>query len=185
MMTLPDEIRLRILARLIAVIGGSDEPVPLSGLEAMTEGRNWQSPAGQSLAGAVFRSDKDQDRILAFREFGRKSAPLPAVTLKSGQRCLWDRRFTVANDTQPATELSVRALGPDGAALVKAVLKQAGQSVPAPVPAALYTIPSFWDGGRLAAVPLLKYFDPAAPPCRVECVFSALTARETGFRQHP
>ena len=177
MLTLPEEIRLRLLARLVAAIGGSEAPVPMSGLEAMTEGRNWKSPAGHSLAGAVFSCSKDQDRILAVREYGRKGAPLPVIDLKSGQRRCWDHRFTVVNDTRPARDLRVRALGAEGAALVKAAFKFGGRNTPFHPPAALYTIPSFWDGERLAAVPLLNYFDPGTPPARVESMFFSLTAR--------
>ena len=77
MLSLPEEIRLRILTRLIASIGGGEKPVSLSGLEAMTEGNGWKSPAGHSLAGAVFSAGKKPDSILVVRESGRRSKPLP------------------------------------------------------------------------------------------------------------
>ncbi len=185
LMGLPEEIRLRILGRLIGAIGGADEPVSTSGLEAMTEARGWKSPAGHSLAGAVFSCGKDQDRILAVREFGRKGAPLPVLDLKSGQKCLWDHRFTVANDTEPAKILRVCALGVEGAAVLKAANRPAGKGLPVHPLAALYTIPSFWDGERLAAVPLLNYFETGTLPARVESVFSALPARNFSLGRKP
>ncbi len=159
MLTLPEEIRLRILGRLIAAIGGGDEPVSMSGLEAMTEGIGWKPPVGHTLAGTVFGQGRAPDAILVTREFGRKHHPLPSLDLKSGQTQEWDHRFTVVNRSEPSRDFRVCALGAEGIAILKAVQLEADRDLMShPLPA-LRTIPSFWDRDRLAAVPLLNYFE--------------------------
>lgn len=173
MLSLPEEIRLRIITRLVASIGGGEDPVSLGGLEAMTECNGWKSPAGHSLAGAVFSGGKTPDTILIAREFGRRSQRLPTLDLKSGQRCEWDRRFMVVNASHPARDFRVCALGNEGIAAVNAAFKKVGRTLPAHPLAAVHAIPSFWDGERLAAVPLLNYFESGSVPPKVESTFSA------------
>lgn len=172
-LSLPEEIRLRILTRLIASIGGGEDPVTLSGLEAMTACIGWKSPAGHSLAGAVFSDGKKPDTILVVREFGRRSQPLPTLDLKSGLRREWDRRFIVVNASQPARDFRVCALGAEGVAAVKAACMRDGRTLPPHPLAALYAIPSFWDADRLAAVPLLNYFECSSSSRQLESTFSA------------
>ncbi len=159
MLTLPEEIRLRILGRLIATIGGGDEPVSMSGLEAMTEGIGWKPPVGHTLAGTVFGQGRAKGAILVTREFGRKHHPLPSLDLKSGQTQEWDHRFTVVNRSEPARDFRVCALGTEGIASLKAVQVEANRDLMTHPLLALRTIPSFWDRDRLAAVPLLNYFE--------------------------
>ena len=172
MLSLPEEIRLRILTRLIASVGGGEDPVSLSGLEAMTEGNGWNSPAGHSLAGVVFSAGTTPDTIVAVRESGRRAQPLPTLDLKSGQRREWDRRFIVVNASHPARDFRVCALGAEGIAAVKAACKKVGINLPAHPQAALSVIPSFWDGERLAAVPLLNYFESGSVPSQFESTLS-------------
>ncbi len=172
-LSLPEEIRLRILTRLIASLGRGEVPVSLSGLEAMTEGNGWKSPAGHSLAGAVFSAGKKPDTILIVRETGRRSQPLPTLDLKSGQRRVWDRRFMVVNAALPARDFRVCALGAEGVAAVKAALKREGRMLPPHPLTAMYAVPCFRDGERLAAVPLLNYFESGSLPHEVESSFSA------------
>ncbi len=165
---LPAEIRLRILSRVVTAIGGALSPVSLSGLEAMTEGIDWTSPAGRTLGGAVFSAGEKPDWIVVTREYGRKTCPLPTLGLKSGHMADWDNRFTLINSIDLGRDFRVSALGREGLAALKAALSHGGASLPAHPAAALMTIPSFWDGEKLAAVPLLNYFADGMDPIKLQ-----------------
>ena len=182
---LPEEIRLRILARLICAIGGSEETVPMSGLEAMTEGAGWKSPVGHTLAGAVLSAGHEPGCVVIAREYGRRIHPLPGLDLSSGQKRVWDRRFTVVNASAQARDFRVCALGAEGIAIVKAAFMKDDRPLPGQPLAALHTIPSFWEGERLAAVPLLNHFETGTQPGAVESYFSALPAPHSDRANKP
>lgn len=152
LLTLPEEIRLKILARTIAAVGGAEAPVSLGSLEAMTEGEAWQRPVGRTLSGAVMSAGSGPNEVLITREIGR--SPLQVLTLQPGETADLDRRFTVSAATTASHSISIRALGDDGLAHLKAE----GVVTRTPHPSlALRSIPAFWDNGRLVAVPLLNY----------------------------
>ena len=164
---LPEEIRLKILSRTIASIGASAEPVPLSRLEAMTEGAQWQRPIGRTLGGAVFSPGKEPDGIIITREYGRR--PLPVMDLKPGQMVEWDQRYTVLVSSDLDVRLRVCALGAQGLS----ALKREGFARPQHPARALRTIPAFWEGERLAAVPLLDYSVPGLDLSKLWCRFTS------------
>lgn len=147
----PEEIRLRALKRVIAVVGGSPEPVPLDGLEAMTEGKAWVLPIGCTLARVVF-GKSGRGRLLVTREYGREL--LPVIDLEPGGEAIWDGRFRVVIGAQGRVErLQVGALGPVGLAMVE----REGGRRPAVATRALWSLPAFSIAGELVAVPSLGF----------------------------
>ena len=145
----PEEIALRVVGRCIAAAGGTGEPVPLSGLEAVVAGvLRDGSEAVWTLARARIAADGCRVRIA--REPGR--TPLPVVTVNAGDSLVWDGRFRVLVDAGVDRSLEVRALGKDGLG----ELKRAGR--PSKGTPVLLLVPSLWSGDRLLAVPAAGYW---------------------------
>jgi tRNA(Ile)-lysidine synthase len=108
----PSEIRLRILARMITALRGDATPVSLGQLEALTEGRNWASLAGQTLHHCAFLASENNSLII-IQELGRAqhSPPLP----RPGAPHRWGP-FWVTLTSQPEPGAIICPLGKDGLA---------------------------------------------------------------------
>jgi tRNA(Ile)-lysidine synthase len=147
----PAEIAVRVLTWTVAAAGGSEEPVPLAGIEAMAEALR-AGPATGAWTLARAKIAVTPESILLEREPGRE--PVPALTLQPGARALWDGRFLVEASPRLTSPVEVRALGQDG-------VREARKSV-APPPGVsatvLRTVPGFWRGERLIAAPSLAFF---------------------------
>ncbi|MEQ1715790.1 MAG: tRNA lysidine(34) synthetase TilS [Hyphomicrobium sp.] len=181
LMGLPEEVRLRVLARVIEALGGASRPLSLASLEAMTEGLQWRMPSGRTLGGMVFSGGSvstvpgtcspgvpgalSSDRVVITREFGRRQAPLPEVSLAPGEMMIWDNRFTLASDAANEGSYTVRALGNDGLVRLKAL---GLDPLPHPV-RAMRSIPALWQGQHLAAVPLLGHFGDGPEAVKISC----------------
>ncbi len=147
------EVALRVLERTIVAAGGSDEPVPLSSLETITEAllagetlaRKW------TLARAMIASDGET--VVIEREPGRAS--LPHITLAPGEQARWDGRFRVKAEAElRAGPVEVRPLGE--AALAE--LRRQGALATRVRAGAAALAPAFWRGQALLAVPPLGYW---------------------------
>jgi tRNA(Ile)-lysidine synthase len=149
-----DELRLRLLARLVSSFGGQEEVARLAKLEALVDRLAQPGFEGATLGGCIiFRRG---DKICVLREPGR--AALPELALAPGHFATWDRRFRVWAAPEGLHPLIVRALGADCFAQLRKQL-DAGQELP-PARAAA-TLPAFWQGEELFAVPQL--FQPPHP----------------------
>jgi tRNA(Ile)-lysidine synthase len=87
--------------------------------------------------------------IVVHREPGR--CALPKIALAPGNSAEWDGRFRVATDAKAAAPLVVAPLGRSGFAKLRQQLERAAR-LPARAAA---TLPAFWQGSRLLAVPTL------------------------------
>lgn len=167
LLELPEEIRLRILLQLLGSIGGGGRAaVSLGQLEAMTVTRDWQSPEGLTLAGAVF-SKGGKGCIMVTREYGR--SPLPEVVLAPGQGLEWDNRFTVFTSVNDPDHFTVAALGPKG---LDFLAKTGCCNIDGPR-RAMVSIPGLWLGDALISAPLFKYFAEGRNPHHFSCQFTA------------
>jgi tRNA(Ile)-lysidine synthase len=170
---LPDEYAVRILAHLLRAFGGSAPSARLSQIEQLAT--RMILPVGapdrtraETLGGCRITHD-GAGLLRIWREWGRDG--LPVLELQPGTQKIWDRRFSVAlgaGETEPA---DVRALGLDNIAWIGEVggspelerLRVPGDAVS--------TLPSFWRGGRLVAVPSLS--SAAGEPSRFSVRFLA------------
>ena len=158
----PAEIRVRLLVRLLDAFGGLARPAQLSQVEALEavlcEGR----PLAQTLGGCMVSQGWTTLRL--YREPGRQE--IANVTLEAGREILWDRRFRlgyrladadeeIADGEEERAPVSVRPLGLD----VYATLRDRIAPADRPPARAAATLPSFWSGNELLAVPTL----PGAP----------------------
>lgn len=165
----PEEVRLRVLSRMIRLAGGQDMAPPLSGLEEITVATSWRLPAGATLAGAQVRLH-GAGRVLVCREHGR-GQPAPA-TLLPGERIVWDGRFEVAAGSGLAAPLTIAALGAEGVAQMRRV----GRALPEVPARVLWTLPAVREGWRLVRV-AAEGFDTVAGDVVLARPVAALTGR--------
>ena len=143
----PQEIVLRALARLIAMVGGAEEPLRLAKLEALLASFI-ESPDKAHTFGRC-RLQPFSKRLGIFREV--RAEGLPVARLLPGERALWDNRFRIELGAHEQEPITVRGLGDQGlrdlresSALLASLPRLAGR-----------TLPSCWRDGRLIGVPLL------------------------------
>lgn len=143
----PSELRLRLLLRVLARFGGTSPAARLSKVEALLDRLAQEVDFTATLGGCIVMANAASLQI--FREPGRH--PLPEYLLHDANPVLWDARFAVSVGGLPAARgpVTVRALGAPG----YATLRQSA-SVSLPQRAAV-TLPSFWSGETLLAVPIL------------------------------
>jgi tRNA(Ile)-lysidine synthase len=145
--TAPQEIAIRALSRLVAVVGGTDEPLRLAKLEALLAALA-ETPAKAHTLGRC-RIQPISGRFGIFREVRAKG--LPVTDLLPGERTLWDSRFRIELGTKELEPITVRALGEQGlrelrdsSTLLASLPRLAGR-----------TLPSCWRGESLIGVPIL------------------------------
>lgn len=150
----PAEIRVRMLARLLAAFGGSARPARLSQVEALDEALVRDDHLlAQTLGGCIV--SKGRTNVRVYREL---SAPLPAETLLlPGQELLWDWRFRLTYERAggpgeaPSPPVAVRALG----LAAYATLRGRFALKDRPPARAAAGLPSIWRADTLLAVPPL------------------------------
>jgi tRNA(Ile)-lysidine synthase len=146
-----DEVRMRLLARMILAVGGEDY-VPrhdslLKMAAAMIDpGRPRRFK--RTLGGAVV--EWYGGRFVVYREMGRDG--LPALALRAGFNGRWDRRFAVSAGERTPRGLTLAALGDDAKAA-------AGSGHPVPADA-LAVVPAIRRRGKVLSVPLLAVPGP-------------------------
>jgi tRNA(Ile)-lysidine synthase len=158
-----DEVAMRLLARVLAVVGGGAYTPRLDGLERLAValravvGASGGFGRGRTLARC--RVVGWRDRVLVCRE---PAALAPPVAVPSeGAATVWDGRFRVTALPSAPSGLTVGALGSEIADIVPAALRRA---VPGPARPAL---PALRDGaGRLLAAPHLGWRRDGETPGR-------------------
>ena len=146
--TAPSELQIRLLERALVRGGGIHPPAQLSEVERLIE-RLRANGQTTTLGGCVVIPDRQSITIL--REPGR--AGLPVIELEPGQTAPWDGRFQVSLAAKAPAACTVRALTPQEWAHVRLSVP-ASATLPA---RAAITVPAFWIGGALVAIP------PAGP----------------------
>lgn len=86
----PEEVRLRLLARLVQHVGGTSAPPRLERLEALALRLAAGQPLRATLAGAVLDLSAS-GTLRLWPEPGRN--PAPDITLRPGECAMWDGRY--------------------------------------------------------------------------------------------
>ena len=182
------ELRLRVLGKGIAAVGGSSMPVPLAKLEALAQtvvetlaGAAAQAAVGPAAAAtwtlARASISAVPGAIVLEREPGR--GPGSEITLPPGASGLWDGRFWVAAGPELSAPIAVRAVGETGLSLLRRQVE-----LPPSVPLrSLRALPGFWKEAVLVAVPSVNFFcDGIANRYGLAAVFAPLAATGVGGR---
>jgi len=144
-----DEIALRVLARLLMIIGGTDVRPRLSDLQRLYEAIKSPSFKGATLNGCIFSAHKGN--ILIFRE---PNAVAPPIAIKSGKEAPWDSRFMISL-LAPRASFTIGALTQEG---WLAIARKHKICNPYPNKKILYGLPTLRDGkGKIIAVPHLGF----------------------------
>jgi len=151
--TLPIAIQLRALAALIRAVGGAGPHISLQSLEVVMGelGRDWALPQPPSCATTLGRAKimRSVKGVRIVREAGRGLPPPVQVTPSLAM--IWDGRFDVRVGEDAPAGLELRALGPAG----RAILKSENACPPGVLADVIDTLPAFWQGDKLVAVPVL------------------------------
>lgn len=145
----PQEIRVRLLARLLAAFGGEARPARLSQVETLEDALSRDDrPLAQTLGGCIVSKGRSMLRL--YRE--PPTVPPPDVMLDAGQDVLWDWRFRVRYASGSGATVQVRPLGLAAYATLRS---RPGLAVRPPARAAA-GLPAIWRGEELIAVPPLS-----------------------------
>jgi tRNA(Ile)-lysidine synthase len=173
-----EELRLRVLACLVEVSGGSAPPARLSELEDLLERISARDTRGITLGGCIVAARARA--VCIFREPGREG--IASRHLQPGEEGEWDGRFRVSLSRRFGSAVEVRALGAAAATL------RAGSGPVREMPArAAQTLPSFWHNRELLAVPRFAAFESSfAGPvvdgeavCRAVPLYGSIDALST------
>jgi tRNA(Ile)-lysidine synthase len=165
LLTAPEEIALRALARLISTIGGGEEPLRLAKLEALL-GSLAVNPGKAHTLGRC-RIGPLKGRLGIFREM--RTNALPAISLEPGMRVLWDNRFRVELGSEEREPVTVRALGEQGLCH----LRDRFHALATMPPLASRTLPACFRGESLVGLPdlgALSGFSHPSLACRARFI---------------
>ena len=167
----PDEIRIRLLGRILRMVGGTGPgtELELAAVERLAARLDQADFAGATLGRCQLVASRG--RVLICREVGR--APLQFIGLSPGDHALWDGRFRVAvapsGEAPFGREITVCGFG---AALQAAVAAAAPDLAMPAIPAsALAGLPAFLADDDLLAVPSVGF--QADNPAGRELAFTA------------
>lgn len=141
----PEEIRLRLLARLLIAVGGEPYPPRFERLSALQAGMTGDGRLKRTLAGAVI--DARGKRFAIYREVGREG--LPEIAVAPGFTGIFDHRFSVEIGPGAPDGLTLSGLGEEGR-------RETGARPDVP-PGALTALPAIRRHGTLIAVPSLGW----------------------------
>ncbi len=156
----PEEIRVRLLQRLLATFGGAAKPAQLSQIEAIVATLARGRPVAHTLGGCIVSQGRTTLRL--YREPAHHT--LPKIPLQPGEEVVWDWRFRVKYDDARdgdggetmADGVVVRPLGFAAYATLRGALAPKDR----PPARAAAGLPALWSGERLVAVPSLRGATP-------------------------
>lgn len=152
----PEEVRQRLLVRLIMAIGGEDYPPRSDRLQNLHDAIRAHPLRGRfkrTLGGTVIEGRGR--RFVAYREAGRQG--LPVIALRAGEAVVWDHRFRVTAGQGIGGDLNVGGLGEAD----RRSLGIGTDRAPAPAIAAL---PALRSGAGIVAVPSVGWVSEGEKP---------------------
>lgn len=154
---LPHEIAIRILRRVIHLLGGQKDVPSLNKTEKLFLNISMDQFRGATLAGCRVFREKIQNRshILIFREKGRFG--LPCLKFHHAPKTItWDRRFRIRLGKIEGKEISIEAVGSNLSILRKTCKSIGADNYQIPS-VALTTLPGLYIESEIVAVPNLEW----------------------------
>jgi tRNA(Ile)-lysidine synthase len=156
LMGAPEEVRLRVLQRMIDRIGGGSRGPELREIEELDQWLKSGPGLGRTLGGC--RVQKRKRHLIIGRERGRMArAP---IRIKPGETLIWDDRFKITLNPKSKGPLQILPLG-----------EAKGNPVERPkdLPDFVFkTLPALLRKGEVALVPLIGYRQPKLKGIEVE-----------------
>jgi len=143
----PEEIALRAIGQLIAVIGGGETPLQLGKLEKLMDALEADPNKAHTLGRC--RLQAVSGRLGLFREV--RGSGLPIAQLHPGERTLWDNRFRVELGRAAPGAVTVKALGEQGLR----EMRERSTEISSMPPLAGRALPACWRGEVLVGLPAL------------------------------
>jgi tRNA(Ile)-lysidine synthase len=172
----PEELRIRLMSRVLNMFGGATPPADLAQVERLVADMACGGSTRTTLAGCEVRSCRNEVRI--FRERGR--AEFPALELRPGEEAVWDDRFHIHIRHAPLP-LTVRVFDKHAG---ESLRRCAGGDLLLPARAAA-TLPAVWAGDELISVggmPACLFSGSGSCGAKVETrfIFAQAPARTLG-----
>lgn len=144
----PEELRLRLMLRVLDRFGGASPPARLAKVEALMARLADTERFSATLGGCAVAALPGQ--IQVYREAGRITQP--ESRLREAEAVTWDSRFSVsvAGLSRQMRHVTVKPLGGQAYASLR---RATGARLPSRIAAGL---PAFWAGSELLAVPALS-----------------------------
>jgi tRNA(Ile)-lysidine synthase len=169
------EIAVRVIRCLVDVFGGQAESVRLSQIEALVDGfimtarphKGTVTLGGcivERATGKAHATARGDERLHLYREPGRHG--LPTATLQPGSGCFWDRRFYVS--AGPSCEGPVQVKSLSSGQLAELRRRFPGLAGLDLTRRAAVTLPAFWAGDQLLAVPQFGEEEPSLAGPKVD-----------------
>lgn len=154
----PEDIRVRLLARLLGAFGGQAKPAQLSQIEAVVAALARGRPTVQTLGGCIVSQGHTKLRL--YREPAHHT--LSELALLPGEEVVWDWRFRVKYDASEGDHAASEAVVVRPLGLAAYATLRGGLALKDRPPArAAAGLPSLWSGGQLLAVPNLAGAKPS------------------------
>jgi len=165
----PEELRIRLLTRLVEFYGGAEPPVRLRKLEELSAAIASPEFGGGTLNRCHIM--RRAEKLLILREPGR--VPRNAQILTPGQSLLWDHRFFLSLSPKFSEPMRIEQLGEEGWANLKKIYPNLAKS--GVLGRAAVTLPALWTKTARCAVPAFAHMeeDLEGPRHEDRCVLSA------------
>ncbi|CAA7620888.1 tRNA(Ile)-lysidine synthase [Candidatus Terasakiella magnetica] len=158
---LPEEVGLRLLSRLLGMVGGGAYGPRLERLERLWAEFSHGLETARTLGGCRVVPEKS-GRVLICREPAKMEA---MVSLSAGNDVFWDGRFRVRCSSDLPPGYGLGGLGGEGWRKITALVKPA--RLPAVPAAARPSLPALYGEDGISAVPHLGYNRGDAGECPV------------------
>jgi tRNA(Ile)-lysidine synthase len=177
----PEEIALRALARLIALVGGGEEPLRLAKLEALLASLAADARTHPVKAHTLGRCriGPHKGQLGIFREM--RASALPTILLEPGRRALWDNRFRIELGEEEREPVTIRALGERGSR----DLRNRFHVLATMPPLASRTLPACFRGESLVGLPDLGALSGFSSPPDLVCRARFIGAEGPGGEERP
>ena len=145
----PEQVRARLLVRMLIAVGGDDYPPRYARLDALhgaIAASDSARPLKRTLGGVVI--ERKGARVAFYREAGRDG--LPTMRVQPGFDGVWDHRFRVTVGTTAPLRLTLASVGEAGRREVRERLGPAAAGLP---PAAVAVLPVVRQGRKIVAIP--------------------------------
>ncbi len=176
---LPDDIALRVLSRVLCLVGGRPEAPRMVRVEGLLQ--NLRAEKREATLGGclIIRAG---GRLCFYREPGRLK--LRAMQLQRDETAVWDGRFELRQALEAAPDCLVKPLGAQGWITYRSAMRKRMCQMALDRLAAL-TTPAVWKGTTLICAPVLGFINDEFIQPSTQPVIAAMVPSLARFLSRP